>query len=463
MGDDRTKHHLGAVVMNLTLVLVWAAVNAFVGLARAAGTAEKVTHALAWARFPSACVFPAMFFVQPLTTSSIACIAFGSGATVFAGVVGLLTVLVMIAAVMYFFKFVLRRTAVYDRVDDGSDATKKATEQEKSMAEKLFGRDGEWQNLDPDRLDTGRHFGALFDDYNERAPWFAAAELLVSALLGFAMAIVQVGGCGGVAYAAVALYVGYMALLIYFRPHARRFDFGFTLLVGAAQLVVAGLIVLQTNGSGEDDTLDLAIESVTVATMFLMVVRAGYDAVITVRDLCFTEIKAASARQRRFTSAEQALINHDDSAALGAAATLDDLDAIDDSAAVAVTAPPAPQPTRPAPHRVVPEATPAPKPTGIDYNVRMPDAFYSSAAPVVYAQGARPLLDMEIRRPSAATKRGSDATVAPPVTNDSLAALLDDPLANSNTAGSSGLRRQPTSAKNNAAAADDEDDLLDLL
>ena len=79
-----------------------------------------------------------MFFVQPLTTSSIACIAFGSGATVFAGVVGLLTVLVMIAAVMYFFKFVLRRTAVYDRVDDGSDASKKATEQEKSMAEKLF-------------------------------------------------------------------------------------------------------------------------------------------------------------------------------------------------------------------------------------------------------------------------------------------------------------------------------------
>jgi hypothetical protein len=247
---------------------------------------------------------------------------------------------------------------------------------------KMFRRDGDWVNREGNDVDSCRHFCAAFDDYSTRAPWFALVELATSALLGAAAAMTKVAGCPGLAYGAVSLYVAYIIVLVYFHPHSRQFDFVFTLVLAVAQCVVSVLVVLMLNGGGTG--LNAAVEVITVAVMFLLVVRGGYDGLITIRDECFNQVRRQILMSRRPVDEQVLRVMGDLMAPLP-------LEPVQEPLAE-------PEPSAPPPQQPPPQQPPRPPPPPVQPAHRIEQYQTPVLRYLHHEEGAQPLLNIPLRR-----------------------------------------------------------------
>jgi hypothetical protein len=247
--------------------------------------------ALRWARFPSLLVFPLMFLFQPIVQSSFVLVVYGDDTS--GRVVGV-ALLLGTAGFVGWTCWRLRVARFPAKFVRPSRLEKRAlqTEWQNILSQERGGRlsfaalrhqfilllrsRGDWKDtsVSSESLFVRAHF-LFLADYTDRCRWNILVEFGFSAALGVVGAMVEAGGCTGVDWVVLVLFTAYIAALLFLRGFESRFNFGFTLFVGAVQWLstILAIAARYTENRG----IDSAAEVLLMIAIFASSARAVHD------------------------------------------------------------------------------------------------------------------------------------------------------------------------------------------
>jgi hypothetical protein len=247
--------------------------------------------ALRWARFPSLLVFPLMFLFQPIVQSSFVLVVYGDDTS--GRVVGVALLLSTAGFVGWTF-WRLRVARFPAKFVRPSRLEKHAlhTEWQNILSQErggllsfaalrhqfilLFRSRGDWKDTSASSESLFVRANFLFvADYTDRCRWNILVEFGFSAALGVVGAMVEAGGCTGVDWVVLVLFTAYMAALLFLRGFESRFNFGFTLFVGAVQWLSTILAIAARYT--ENRAIDAAAEVLLMIAIFTSSARAVHD------------------------------------------------------------------------------------------------------------------------------------------------------------------------------------------
>jgi hypothetical protein len=315
LGTSRIRYHAGAVLGNAVLLIAFAVLVVGFALLRRAYYLERSSQgkrdtpagtrtpraALAYARFPSLVVFPAMLLGPSILQSSIEVVARSTDRGLQAmAIVALVGLAVMTAATG---KLLLSKSefqAVFAAEDAATSATLEMDERCGDKVTRFFAPKGEWIDrgrkagidpyTDPAAFDEHppfvRRFFLLFSDYDGQYPWYLLMELGVSwALAGIGAAAEQAAGTNCVTLAGVSagLFGAYLAITSWLRPYESRLGLGFALATGGVQFASAVIAVValgtDPDHDGDDDRQRLGdvSQALSIFTTIVVCLRTLYD------------------------------------------------------------------------------------------------------------------------------------------------------------------------------------------
>ena len=329
--DEGVRGHVGAVLGNLVVLITVATLVGgvlsgvrHVYTKQRDGTADRsFQRSLAFCRFPGVMLFPTMFLLQPIATSSVVILGRSNGdaASIVLAVMGLLTsALCVVGAGVLVMRWVLPRfvcvpwvpatKGAEDASDtsltghstngDGNEPDIAAANRRRGMLFWFVSPQDEWVPTMAAKDATAasclmRQFDLVLEPYRRGRASFVVIELLVSAVGGVVGGLLEVMQCMPPAVMAFCLYLLFCLAMIIMRPYTRPADFALQLTAAVLQLLASLCAVIWQSSHNED---------VQAAGNFFVVVAAAIAVVLGVYELVKSVyLQATSDRKRRFAKA----------------------------------------------------------------------------------------------------------------------------------------------------------------
>ncbi len=267
LGATEIAFYAGGMIMNLAMVIGFACLQLAASIA-IRRSSESMSHALARLRCPSLANVPLMVLLQPLTMCAMVTALRGGSALQYVA-----------ACVVCICGLLPIGYGVFTRANFSAVATVvpmgRTHHSFLSSLQRFFTGSTKWCDDPPNSGFVHRH-GLFFSEYCDGRHWFCVVEMAMCVACGVVEGMkFGEGRCNAVLVVLAVVFLGYLVLVIVFRPFHVPYLNVHTIVVSILMAVSSTCVVLD-NLFHVEVASDVAQRS-TSAILYLLMIRAAYD------------------------------------------------------------------------------------------------------------------------------------------------------------------------------------------